>query len=96
MSFDPGAADGETPMPNAVLDLAHEPATEGASCAVLTPAVKAKLREMEPGQVLEVVVEDPAAREDLASWCRLSGHTLLAIREEAPSLLHAYLRKKAD
>ena len=96
---------GDTsPSPDAVLDLARAPTTQGASCAVLTPAIKAKLREMAAGQVLEVVVDDPSAREDLASWCRLSGHELLAVREEgssdrtghAPRLLHAYLRKKQD
>ena len=97
-------ADDTSPSPDAVLDLAHAPAPQGASCAVLTPAIKAKLREMAAGQVLEVVVDDPSAREDLASWCRLSGHTLLAVREggpsdqagQSPQLLHAYLRKKQD
>ncbi len=43
-----------------------------------------------------MVVDDPAAQEDIASWCRLSGHMLLAVHEESPSLLHAYLRKKQD
>ncbi|HEV8193303.1 MAG TPA: sulfurtransferase TusA family protein [Ktedonobacterales bacterium] len=94
MSLDGEAADGVSLRPDAVLDLAHTPATQGATCAVLTPAIKEKLRQMEAGQVLEVVVDDPSAREDLASWCRLSGHELLAVREESPRLLHAYLRKK--
>jgi len=96
MSLEREAAGGESPAPDAVLDLAHSPTTQGASCAVLTPAIRAKLREMEAGQVLEVVVDDPTARDDLASWCRLSGHELLAVREESPRLLHAYLRKKRD
>jgi TusA-related sulfurtransferase len=87
-------ASGVSLRPDTVLDLAHIPATQGATCAVLTPAIKAKLREMEAGQVLEVVVDDPAAREDLASWCRLSGHQLLAVREGSPGILHAFLRKK--
>jgi tRNA 2-thiouridine synthesizing protein A len=94
MSRDGAAADGAMPTPDAVLDLADTPATQGATCAVLTPAIKAKLQEMEAGQVLEVIVDDPTAREDLASWCRLSGHQLLAVREESPRMLCAYLRKK--
>jgi TusA-related sulfurtransferase len=67
---------------------------DGTTCAILTPAIRAKLREMEAGQVLEVRVDDPAAREDLASWCRLSGNELLAAREESSGVLRAFLRKK--
>ncbi len=96
MSLNQDASDSAMLNPDAVLDLAHAPTAQGATCAVLTPAIKAKLREMVAGQVLEVVVVDPAAREDLASWCRLSGHTLLAVREESSCLLYAYLRKKED
>lgn len=67
----------------------------GTTCALLTPAIKARLRELLPGQVLEVRVDDPLAREDIASWCRLAGHELLAAVEVGP-LLRVYLRKKAD
>lgn len=65
------------------------------SCAILTPAIKAKLREMAAGQVLEVNVDDLTTREDLASWCRLSGNELLAVRELPHGMLSAYVRKKA-
>ncbi len=86
---------GPSRSADAVLDLAFMPEAEGSTCAVLTPAIKAKLREMSAGQVLEVRASDPSAREDLASWCRLSGNALLAAREEPPGTLRAWLRKKA-
>jgi TusA-related sulfurtransferase len=76
------------------LGTADATAMEGTACAILTPAIRAKLREMEPGQALEVRVDDPSAREDLASWCRLSGNVLLATREDPPGVLRAWLRKK--
>lgn len=94
MGLEPEAIDDSALTPDAVLDMADMPASQGATCAVLTPAIKAKLREMAPGQVLEVRVNDPTAREDLASWCRLSGNELLAVREESPRALRAFLRKK--
>lgn len=94
MSLDSEATDDTSLRPDAVLDMANMSAAQGATCAVLTPAIKAKLREMAPGQVLEVRVDDPTAREDLASWCRLSGNELLAVREESPRALRAFLRKK--
>ena len=66
----------------------------GAACALLTPAIKARLREMAPGQVLEVRVNDPTARLDIEAWCQLSGNALLAITEEAPNFLRFFVRKE--
>lgn len=82
------------PHADAVLDMTQVPAAQGAMCAVLTPNIKARLREMASGQVLEIRVNDPTAREDIASWCRLTGHGLLAEIEESPELLRMFVRKK--
>jgi TusA-related sulfurtransferase len=48
--------------PQALLDFAETGDSAGTTCALLTPAIKAKLRELGTGQVLEVRVDDPAAR----------------------------------
>jgi TusA-related sulfurtransferase len=66
----------------------------GAACALLTPAIKARLREMTSGQVLEVRVNDPTARLDVEAWSQLSGNLLLATTEEAPDVLRFFVRKK--
>jgi TusA-related sulfurtransferase len=99
MDSTPGDVEDDAHLPAAdeVLELlgtAHSIAMEGTTCAILTPAIRVKLREMQAGQVLEVRVDDPSAREDLESWCRMSGNTLLAAREEPSGVLSAYLRKK--
>lgn len=78
---------------DAVLDMVGLDEEAGTTCALLTPTMRARLRAMQPGQILEVRVDDPTAREDIASWCRLSGNTLLAMKEEAPAL-HFYIRKR--
>lgn len=96
MSVEPETAAGALPEPNAVLEWTSAAPTQGTVCALLTPAIKAKLREMAPGQVLEVRVSDPTARDDIASWCRLSGHELLALTEDPSQGVRAYLRKKPD
>ena len=77
----------------AMLDLNER---DGAACALLTPAIKARLREMAPGQVLEVRVNDPTARLDIEAWSQLSGNPLLAITEEAPDVLRFFVRKKSS
>jgi len=63
-------------------------------CTVLTPSIKAKLQTLAPGEVLEVRIDDPTAREDIASWCRLTGHELIAFIEEPAHLVRSSKRSK--
>ncbi len=35
------------------------------------------VRALSPGQVLKILSDDVAAREDLGSWCRMTGNELL-------------------
>lgn len=69
-------------------------ASQGSTCAILTPAIKRKLSELNSGQVLEVRVGDPDAKEDIQAWCRLSGNTLLQMERGSGEELHFYLMKK--
>jgi tRNA 2-thiouridine synthesizing protein A len=68
--------------PDAVLELLRTAETSGSICALLTPAIKAKMRELEPGQVLQVRVDDPSACLDVQAWCRLTGNSLQAASEQ--------------
>jgi tRNA 2-thiouridine synthesizing protein A len=92
----PGAAADEETIPqvDAVLEMLQTADTLGTTCAVLTPAIKARLRELAGGQVLEVRVDDPGAHEDIAAWCRLAEHELLAVLDEMPKYTRYFLRKK--
>ncbi len=85
--------DGVLPQADSVLEM-HGDRGAPASCAVLTPAIQARLKSMASGQVLEVRVDDPAAREDVLSWSRLSGHALLGMFADEGQGLRFYLRKK--
>ena len=90
------AAADEQPIPqvDAVLEMLRTADALGTTCAVLTPAIKARLRELDGGQVLEVRVDDPSAHEDIAVWCRLAGHDLLAVLDGMPKYTRYFLRKK--
>jgi tRNA 2-thiouridine synthesizing protein A len=46
-------------------------------CGELVLALRGQLHELRPGVVLRVIARDPAAREDLPAWCRLTGHRLV-------------------
>ena len=84
------------PHADSLLEMLDLNERDGAACALLTPAIKARLREMDPGQVLEVRVNDPTARLDVEAWCQLSGNPLLAITEEASDVLRFFVRKKSN
>lgn len=88
-----GAAPARTaPHADAVLELAS--AASDATCAVLTPAIKARLSALAGGQTLEVRVGDPSAHDDIAAWCRLAGHDLLAVVDDPPHDTRYFVRKK--
>ena len=67
---------------------------QGATCANLTPLIKARISALKSGDVLEVLADDPAAREGVPSWSRLTGHPLLAVVEEDAERTRFYLRRK--
>jgi hypothetical protein len=46
----------------------------GSTCALLAPALKARLREMGPGQVLLARVDDPAACLGVQARCTLTSN----------------------
>ena len=79
-----------TPSPRAdvVLD------APGSSCATLTPLIRARIRELEPGQVLEVRSDDPAARAGVPAWSRLTGHPLVGVVVDDAERTRFYLRRK--
>jgi len=60
-------------------------------CGELALLLRSELRELGPGQVLEVLARDPAAPQDLPAWCQVTGHRML--RAEPP---HFWIRRKDD
>lgn len=49
-------------------------------CGELVMELRMRLGAMNPGQILKVTAQDPGAPEDMPSWCRLTGHKLVAMR----------------
>jgi len=90
----PTTPEAELPTPDALLEFDTSDASRGFTCAILTPTIKSRLKELESGQVLEVRVDDPAARLDITAWSRMSGNELIAMVEEDVERTRFYLRKK--
>jgi len=49
----------------------------GMACVDLTPLIAKTMRDLEPGEVLAVRTDDPAARVGVPAWCRLTGNPLV-------------------
>lgn len=49
----------------------------GLACVDLTPLIAQAIRTLEPGQVLQVHTDDPAARVGVPAWCRLTQNVLV-------------------
>ena len=64
----------------------------GLYCPVPIAETARKLKELQPGQVLEILADDEGIKEDMPAWCRVTGNELLGLEEESGQY-RAYVRK---
>lgn len=66
---------------------------KGLACPM--PIVKTRkiMKELEPGNVLEVQATDKGSTADLKAWAQSSGHDYLGTTEDEQGILKHYLRK---
>ncbi len=67
----------------------------GLYCPLPIAQAAKKLRELEAGQVLEVLADDEGIKEDMPAWCHMTGNELLGI-EEGPEGYKVYVRKAKE
>lgn len=60
-------------------------------CGELVMALRLRMNDLSPGSVLKVTATDSAAPEDLPAWCRMSGHTLVAMQHPT-----YFIQRKGD
>jgi len=46
-----------------------------------------KVKELAPGELLEVHCTDPGVKNDIPAWCRINGHTVREIREQDDEII---------
>ncbi|QKT03636.1 sulfurtransferase TusA family protein [Ectothiorhodospiraceae bacterium 2226] len=56
-------------------------------CPMPVIRVQDKIKELAPGDTLEVVCTDPGAASDVPAWCRVHGHQVLDIAERDRELI---------
>ena len=67
--------------------------TFGLLCPVPIMKTAAQIKDMDAGQILEVLADDEQILEDMPAWCESMGHTLLEVIEEDEEY-RLYVRKK--
>lgn len=56
--------------------------TLGYFCPMPIIMTSKKIKELAPGQVLEVVSDDEGIKKDMPAWCETTGHQMLGLEEE--------------
>ena len=64
----------------------------GLYCPMPIIKTAEKIREMEKGQILEIVADDKGIVEDMPSWCKGTGNEFLDV-EQCDDEYKAYIRK---
>lgn len=66
--------------------------TLGLRCPEPVMLVRAKIRRMAVGDILEVVADDPATTRDIPSFCRFMDHELVQAETDTRPFRY-YIRK---
>jgi tRNA 2-thiouridine synthesizing protein A len=64
--------------------------TLGYFCPMPIIMTSKKIKELVPGQVLEVVSDDEGIKKDMPAWCQSTGHEMLGLEEEASDSKRVY------
>ncbi|MDP2983136.1 MAG: sulfurtransferase TusA family protein [Candidatus Latescibacter sp.] len=68
--------------------------TVGRFCPVPIIETANKIKEMNAGETLTIISDDPGIKNDMTNWCSLTGNEYLEISEEGDEI-RVYVRKKS-
>jgi TusA-related sulfurtransferase len=66
--------------------------TLGLFCPMPIILTSKRIKQMEVGQILEVLSDDEGIKKDMPAWCRSTGHECLDLHQEG-TIFKAYVRK---
>lgn len=67
----------------------------GLLCPMPIIQTAKKIKELEIGQILEVVSTDQGIKEDMPAWCRQTGQEYLGMEEDG-EIYKVYVKKIKD
>jgi len=66
--------------------------TVGKFCPVPIIETANKMKELAPGETLTVIADDPGIKNDMRSWCEMTGNEFLGESENSGEI-EVYVRK---
>ena len=70
----------------------HHLDTRGLACPIPVLLAVREMLELSPGDVLELVGDDPGIAEDIPAWAEMNGHRLLEV-EQKDGLVSCWVEK---
>ncbi len=64
----------------------------GLFCPMPIVRTKQEMQQMHPGEVIEIIADDPGFEKDLPAWCSLSGEKFLEMKHDGTFLI-GYVEK---
>ena len=64
----------------------------GLYCPLPIVKTSKAIKEIQIGQVLEVIADDEVIKEDMPLWCKTTGHEFLALEEDEGEI-RLYIRR---
>ncbi|KPK24748.1 MAG: SirA family protein [Dehalococcoidia bacterium SG8_51_3] len=64
----------------------------GLYCPMPIVKTSEKIKELKPGEVLEVIADDKGIKQDMPAWCQATGHEFLGV-DEAEGEIKVYVKK---
>ena len=65
----------------------------GLACPMPIFKTSTKIKDLKPGQVLEVQSDDAGIEKDMPAWCKMTGHEYIGLIKSSGEF-HVYVRKK--
>ncbi len=65
----------------------------GLACPMPILKTTLKIKEMQPGQILEVQADDDGIEKDMPAWCQRTGHEYLGLTKKNGEY-RVYVRKR--
>jgi tRNA 2-thiouridine synthesizing protein A len=65
----------------------------GLACPMPIFKTSNKIKEMSPGQILEVQADDDGIEKDMPAWCQMTGNEYLGLTKEKGEY-RVFVRKK--
>ena len=66
----------------------------GLYCPMPIVKTAEKIKQLKPGEVLEVLADDKGIKQDMPAWCKVTGNEFLGV-EENNGQYKVYVKKKA-